>query len=403
MKQLYCEGHFIERWRECKQQFRSRFWDDLHQVVLKEVKGMMEGMIEEEFNGLIGARPFERNGTRIGKRNGYYHRSFETRYGRITEIKIPRARDMDIRFSLFDKWQQVEEGVLESMLQAYLLGRSSSCAQKIIKGFGNSRFSRGFLQRLTHRFEENLQQWLNRPIEGDWPYVFLDGMVVRVSEGGSVQRWCVLWALGMDEQRNITVLGFLVLRSESQEGAERLLRDLLGRGLKPPKLIITDDSDALSNAAAMVFPHTPQQGCIFHKVKATGKYLQKKNRKRFLRQAANIYLKATGKRSLLNRLKTFKKRWRKREPEALKSLLRNFERTMSYLDFPKAHWSWIRTTNPLERFIEDVRDWTQRFGYFQGRGNLHIALFTYLCHKNPGLVPKVDQVPDLPKDTILIA
>ena len=76
---------------------------------------------------------------------------------------------------------------------------------------------------------------------------------------------------------------------------------------------------------------------------------------------------------------------------------------MTYLDFPEAHWSWIRTSNPVERFIEDVRDWTWRFGYFQGRGNLQIALFTYLCHKNPKLVPNADQVPDLPKDTILIA
>ena len=99
MKQLYCEGHFIDRWRECKQQFRSRFWEDLHQVVLKEVKGMMETMVGEEFTGLIGARPFERSRTRQSKRNGYYRRSLETRYGRITEIKIPRARDLDIRFS----------------------------------------------------------------------------------------------------------------------------------------------------------------------------------------------------------------------------------------------------------------------------------------------------------------
>jgi len=403
MKQLYCENHFIDRWRECKRQFRDRFWEDMHQMVLKEVKGMMETMVEEEFSGLIGARPFERNGTRRGKRNGYYHRSFETPYGRIEEIKIPRARDLDIRFRLFDRWQQVADGVLESMLQAYLLGRSSSCAQKIIQGFGHSRFSRGFLQRLTLRFEENLQRWFNRPIQGDWPYLFLDGMMVRVKEH-RLQKWCVLWALGMDEKRNTEVLGFLVLKTESQEGAERLLRDLKGRGLNVPKLIITDDSPALENAAAMVFPYTPQQGCTFHKVKATGKHIQKKsNRKSFLREAADIYLLATGKHSLLSRLKAFKKKWRRREPEALRSLLRGFGRTMTYLDFPEAHWSWIRTSNPVERFIEDVRDWTWRFGYFQGRGNLQIALFTYLCHKNPKLVPNVDQVPDLPKDTILIA
>ena len=288
------------------------------------------------------------------------------------------------------------------MLQAYLLGRSSSCAQKIIQAFSHSRFSRGFLQRLTHRFEDNLQAWLNRPITTAWPYLFLDGMVVDVKETW-LQQWVVLWALGMDEKRNIEVLGFVILKTESQEGAERLLRDLKGRGFKPPQLIISDDSKAIKNAAAMVFPHSPQQGCVFHKVKATGKHLKNvKNRKPFLRQARDIYAKAKSKRAAIQRLLNFKKRWKNKESKALRSLQAGFDCTLAYFDFPEEHWSWIRTNNPSERFIREVRRWTTRFGYFQGRGNLYTALFTFLCHQNPKLVPNLNQtIPQ--KDTILIA
>jgi putative transposase len=402
MEQLHFEEHLTKRWQESKRQFRTRFWEEIQHEIKGQVKFLMEELIQTEFHRQLGAEAYQRTPQRQSKRNGSYFRSIETPLGRISNIKIPRARCLDIRYSLFDRWQQVEDSVLEAMLQAYLMGRSSACAQKIIHSFGHSRFSRGFLQRLTHRFEDNLQAWLNRTITKAWPYLFLDGMIVDVKET-ELQQWCVLWALGMDENRNIEVLGFVLLKTESQEGCERLLRDLKNRGLKVPKLIISDDSKALQNAAAMVFPHTPQQGCIFHKVKATGRHLKNlKNRRAFLRQAADIYLKATGIQSLNQRLCTFKRKWRPKEPEALQSLLRGFDRTATYLRFPKNHWSWIRTNNPSERFIEEVRDWTRRFGYFQGRGNLYTALFTYLCHRNPELVPSLIPVPES-KDTILIA
>lgn len=406
MKQLNFEENFTTRWRESKHQFRARFWDEIQVQIRGQVKQIMEELVQAEFNDLIGARPYERSGSRRkSKRNGSYFRCLETPVGRIESIRIPRARSLDIRFSLFDRWQQVEDSVLESMLQAYLLGRSSSCAQKIIQAFNHSRFSRGFLQRLTHRFEDNLQIWLNRPITKSWPYLFIDGMVVDVKET-YLQQWCVLWALGMNEKRDIEVLGFVVLKTESQEGAERLLRDLKGRGLKAPRLIISDDSKAIENAAAMVFPHTPQQGCVFHKVKAAGKHLRNiKNRKSFLRQAGDIYIKAKTKRAAIQRLRNFRKRWKKKESEAVRSLQSGFDRTLTYFDFPKDHWSWIRTNNPSERFIREVRRWTDRFGYFQGRGNLYTALFTFLCYQNPELVPHLIQSHDSKdlKDTILIA
>jgi transposase-like protein len=196
--------------------------------------------------------------------------------------------------------------------------------------------------------------------------------------------------------------GFLVLPSESQEGCERLLRDLLTRGLSIPELIIRDDSRAIQNAAAMVFPHTPQQGCIFHKVKACAKYLKTHHRHRFLREAADVYCKASGRLSLLHELKQFKRKWHPREPRAVRCFLEGFERTMTFLRFPKEHWQWLYTNNSMESMIDKVRDWTSRFGYFQGIANLQLALFTYSCYKNQELVPS--EIPiTYQKDTILIA
>ncbi|HOW59721.1 MAG TPA: IS256 family transposase [Candidatus Omnitrophota bacterium] len=400
---LNFEGHLTTRWFESKRQFRALFWEDLQMKLRNETKVIIQQMIQTEFNFLIGAEPYQRAPGRKTKRNGSYTRSLETVVGRIEDIRIPRARNLDIRFSLFDRWQQVEDGVLEAMLQTYLLGRSGACAQEIIQSFGHSRFSKTFLQKLTHRVENDLQDWLNRPISKRWPYVFIDGMVVGVREA-ELQQWCVLWAFGMDEHHNTEILGFVILKSESQEGCERLLNDLKRRGLQTPKLIISDDSKAIENAAAMIFPHTPQQGCMFHKVKAAGQHIKNsKNKKRFLRDASDVYMTATGQRSLLQNLAAFKNKWRRSEPRAVRSFVTGFERTMTYLRFPKDHWRWIYTNNSMESLIDKVRDWTHRYGYFQGRGNLYIALFTFIQHKQKPLAPIEDQSAELPKDTILIA
>jgi len=399
MIQLNFEDNRTFRWFESKRQFQSRFWEELQTQIRGQVKQMIQDLVQAEFNTLIGAQPYERIGARKNKRNGSYLRALETPVGRIQDIRIPRARSLDIRFSLFDRWQQVDEQVVESMLQTYLLSRSSSCAQKIIQSFGHSRFSRGFLQRLTQKFEENFQTWLNRPITHPWSFVFIDGMVVDVREV-DLKQYCVLWALGLDEDLNTEVLGFLVLKTESQEGCERLLRDLKSRGLKPPKLIISDDSKAIHNAAAMVFPHTPQQGCIFHKIKATGRYLHhRKHQKSFLREAAQLYHQAKSKKDFIQSLYQFRRRWKHKEPDALRSFLSGLERTLTFFDFSKNLWTHLWTNNRLESFIGRTRSWTNRFPYFQGRGNLQIALFTYLCYQNRELVPNLN----IQKDTILVA
>lgn len=394
--------NLTSRWNRCKDFFRETFWKQTEQFVLNGLKKMIEEIIEQEVTEAIGAEHSERTPKRKSKRNGYRWRSLKTRYGKIERICIPRARDLGIRFTLFGRWQRVEDSVLDAMLESYLLSRSGSSAQRIIEGFGQGICSRSFLQKLAHRFEEDLRQWHQRPILKNWPYVFIDGMAVRVKEL-FLSQWVVLWALGMDENHNKEILGFVVVKTESQEAVEQLLRDLKDRGLKSPKLIIRDDSVPIEKAASMVFPHTPQQSCIFHKVKAAGRYLKHtRHKKTFLREAADVYLKAENKRSAFFRARHFYKKWRLKEPRAVKALLWKFETTLSYFRFPKAHWTWIRTNNPLERTIEDVRSWTRRFGYFQGLANLEMALFTFISHYNNEVVPSPFKILSIQKDTLLL-
>src|SRR3989338_7686353 len=98
MKQLNFEENLTTRWRESKHQFRARFWDEIQAQIRGQFKQIMEELVQAEFNSLIGAEPYQRIGTRRNKRNGSYTRCLETPVGRIQEIRIPRARKLDIRF-----------------------------------------------------------------------------------------------------------------------------------------------------------------------------------------------------------------------------------------------------------------------------------------------------------------
>ena len=139
----------------------------------------------------------------------------------------------------------------------------------------------------------------------------------------------------------------------------------------------------------MEYPHARWQSCAFHRVSRIQESLQEiSSRKAILREAGDIYALSRTRREALGRFKRFCRKWRGREPRAVDLFARGFADTLRYFDFPEHMWVSLRTNNPMEQFIGKMRDWTARFNYFQGRANLELALYTYICHKNRELVPE---------------
>jgi putative transposase len=306
---------------------------------------------------------------------------------------IPRARKLDIRFTVFDEWERIQPRVLSALLKAYVLSRSASCAQEIVEAFGQSRFSRGFLQRLVRRFEERLKRYHRRRLR-NWPYVFIDGMSVKVRDGYLKQK-VVLFALGMDNEHKCELLDWILVDSEDEASVRALLIDLKARGLVSPELFIVDDSTGIEAALKLEYPRTIRQSCAFHKVKGIQRYLRSlRFRKEILREAGDVYQLSCSRAEALRRLREFSARWKRKEPEAVRLFAKGFEDTLHYFDFPEHMWVSIRTTNPLEQLIGKLREWTSRFRYFHGLANLDLALFTYICHKNGELVPDSSSLSD---------
>jgi putative transposase len=403
MQQLNFKGYSSTEWKNVQHFYHNMFWDEIHSKVSTDIKKMLQDQIYEEFDIQIGAKRYERTNARLDKRVGYRPRTYEVLGHHITGLKIPRARKLDIRFTVFDMWERVQSKVLNAMVTAYLLGKSSTAAQDIIESFGQSRFSRSYLQRLVKNFELSLKRYRQRKIIKHYPYIFVDGMAVKVYDTYLKEKTAI-FALGMDKKHKIELLGWVVSDSEDEASVRSLLIDLKNRGLEMPEMFTSDDSGGIRAALRLEYPHTPWQLCAFHKIKNINDHLaDMNNRKHILRAAGDIYQLSETKTDAVKRFKTFKKTWYDKEPEAVRLFSRGFEHTLRYFDQPKDMWVSIRTNNIAEQFIGKLRSWLSKFNYFQGTTNLELTIYTYLCYKNRGLVPEFKNDINLQKNTLLVA
>lgn len=404
MKQLHFERHSTEREGEFKQMMRAMFWDELEQHQMEDAREIIQYQICREFDLQIGAPRYGRSEGRRDERNGYRTRGYEILGGRVGELRIPRARRLDIRFTVLEKWERVQPKVVAALLTAYLLGRSAAAGSMIAEAFGQSRFSRAYLQRLVKQFEQRLRLWRERLIGRCWPYIFIDGMAVKVYEGDHLKEKVVIFAYGMDEAHRTELLGWVVVDSEEEGAVRSLLLDLRRRGLQTPELFISDAAGGIKSALRLEYPHVPWQLCSFHKIQDIQKNLRsRRHRKAIMREAGDIYQLSESRREAWRRLTAFKRRWMGREPEAVRLFSRGFEDTLTYFAFPKKMWVSLRTNNPMEQQIAKFRAWLIRFTYFHGRANLDLALFSYICYTAGTIVSDASEDPDPEKPTLIIA
>lgn len=382
-------------WREYSKIMKTMFWDEFEARRRMDARRIIQDQINEEFEMQIGASWHQKNAaTRQDERNGYRRRSFEVMNGFIPSLLIPRARNMEIRFSVFGLWERVQPKVLDAILKAYLYSRGSGATQEIIEAFGQSRFSKSFLQRLVKRFEHSLKEYHARKIDKFWPYIFIDGMAIKLYDGLELKERVVLIAMGMDSKGNKEILGWVTVRSEHETAVRSLLVYLKDKGLKTPSLFITDDAKGIIAALELEYSHVKRQLCAFHKINNIDAHLKdKQNRAAIMRQAGDIYKLSCSRREAIERFGVFIKDWKRLEPEAVRLFKQGFERTLTYFDFPKENWKSIYTSNPIEQQIGKLRNWLSRFNYFRGQTNLDLALYSYIHCKSGEELPCYKQDP----------
>ena len=351
--------------------------DDFESKAHRAIQRLIQDGIYDEFELQIGADRYERSDSRVDKRKGRYARFFTTTFG-TSEIKIPRLRDnnIDITYSLFDRYQRRQKKFDDMVVLSMILGFSTRKQRKFFKNFIGDAVSHTTASRLLDNLQEDLQEFRARPIEDKYKYLLVDGLWVHIKEK-TIRNRPILFVLGITESDKKEILAFKLAKGETEAEVTALLNDLYRRGLqgKSLKLIASDGAKGIRAAINMVYPYAKWQLCSTHKLRNLSKNIRQKlkHRRKMMPSASRIY-KAKTKTQAIKRFNSFCQRWQDIEPQALRCFRRDFYDTLNFYDFSDDK-NFISTTNHLERDLEEVRRRIKIQGYFKSEKSLN--LWTY--------------------------
>src|SRR4029450_5056974 len=235
---------------------------DEHADVIREaVKAVAQGRMEAEISELIGAQLGERSEDRATHRNGYRPRRWDTRAGEI-ELQIPKIRQGRYSPSFLQPRKRSEQALVAVVQQAYVCGVSTRRVDQLVESLG-LRISKSEVSRIAGLLDEQVEAFRERPLEGRYPYVFVDAKVEKVRDGGRVVRKCVVIAHGVHETGRREIIGLDVGAAETEAFWRDFLRSLVARGLVGVQLVISDAHEGLKNAIAKVLG-APWQRCTVH-------------------------------------------------------------------------------------------------------------------------------------------
>ncbi|MFH1552171.1 MAG: IS256 family transposase [Candidatus Omnitrophota bacterium] len=340
--------------------------DKLESEAHRAIRDILQRGIDEEFDAFIRAGRYERNKTREAFRKGTYRRFLTTRFG-ASELVIPRARGkVGVDFELFKKYQRRQKKFDEMVVMSLILGISTRKQSKFFKSFIGSSVSHATASRLLKGFGEDLSRFRTSPVSDDYRYLLIDGIWVSVKEA-DVRKRPIIFVIGVKADGSKEVLSFKLAKGETEEEVTGILNDLYRRGLegKNLRLIASDGAKGIRAAINMVYPYAKWQWCSTHKLRNVSKKIRHKvkNRKDMMKEASAIY-KAESRREALTRFTVFCKRWKDKEPAAVRNLKLDFADTLAFYDYMDDK-RLISTTNHLERYLEEIRRRIKVQGYFK--------------------------------------
>jgi transposase-like protein len=297
----------------------------------------------------------------VVQRNGYRARAWETRAGRI-ELQIPRLRRGSYFPSFLEPRRTAEKALTAVIQEAYIQGVSTRAVDDLVKAMGGSGISKSEVSRLVEEIDGRVNAFLNRPLEGEWPYVWIDATYVKAREGGRIVSTATIIAVGVNTDGRREVLGVATGASEAEVFWKGFLRSLADRGLRGVKLVIADDHKGLRAAASKVF-HASLQRCRVHWMRSALAHVPAKQRPAVVAMLKTIFAQETAAdaRSQWNSVADA---LRERAPKLAELMDNAREDVLAYTAFPREHWPQIASTNPLERLNGEIKRRTDVVGIF---------------------------------------
>ena len=323
----------------------------LGEMVRSTVEETLNDMLDAEADQLCGASRYERTEARVDCRAGHYKRKLHTKAGQV-ELKMPKLRKATFETAIIERYKRRESSVEEALMEMYLAGVSVRRIEDITQALWGMRVSAGTVSDLNQKMYERIDKWRKRPIEGEYPYVYLDGICLKRSWGGEVS---LLIAIGVGTDGYRDILGIVEGGKEDKAGWGSFLRSLKKRGLKAVQLVVSDKCLGLVESLGECFPQARWQRCTVHfyrnvfSVVPHGKLKEVSAMLKAIHAQEDLAEATKKARAVAEKLEGMKLR------KAAQRVREGADETIAYYHFPREHWRQIRTNNPLERIMREIR------------------------------------------------
>src|SRR5262245_54071167 len=239
----------------------ERIKSHLDRVVRGTVEETLNALLDAEADRLCNAQRYERSEARCDTRAGHYERGLQTKAGEVG-LRVPKLRQQTFETAIIERYRRRESSVEEALIEMYLAGVSVRRVEDITEALWGTRVSPSTVSDLNKKIYGTMEAWRNRPIEGEHPYVYLDGIVLKRSWAGEVRNVSLLVTIGVNESGYREILGICEGAKEDKSGWSEFLKHLKERGLKGIQLITSDACIGLAESAAEFFPDAAWQRCV---------------------------------------------------------------------------------------------------------------------------------------------
>lgn len=333
------------------------------EVVRRSVEETLNGLLEAEADQLCGAERYERTPDRIDTRAGSYERKLQTKAGQVT-LKVPRLRSLPFETQIIERYRRRESSVEEALMEMYLAGVSVRRVEDITEALWGTRVSPSAVSELNQKLYERIEAWRNQPITGQFAYVSLDGVWLKRSWGGEVKNVAVLVAIGVDQDGYRHVLGVCEGAKEDAASWRNFLRHLKERGLSGVRLITSDKCLGLVETLGEFYPEADWQRCMVHWYRNVGSVVPQSQTKEVMAMLKAIHAQEDRPAATAKAADVVAKLQAMKLAKAADVVEEGVGETLSYMAYPREHWTRIRTNNPLERIMREIRRRTRVVGAF---------------------------------------